>query len=686
MFVLHSTGVITAGLILFLVGMIASDQTMESITRQIMLQQLFVEERVRSGGNSGIKGVRIKQLGTQNYHSENHASSRMVVAIHNHDNNERIAGMGEVIAVLNGVEFRTRHNDFGIRQPSKTSAEYHKTDDIAFPPVPPSVTEKSTVEEQMQEMREYFKAWKTEDTSHRDYKEYFKANLCYLEGAWTYATDDIEEAFESDRHFLDGVSFFDLAEKIRFTSYSGGKDLLENFAFLPTTIIQMTNSTPIFAQWNYRIMCHPLEKDVPISRLHLKDDLSIRARNMWTTEQMEASRAAHFIVNPQDQEEFEDGRFNYGLLDELMEEIPGKDNYGAVLYDDAFSIEAYHYKNNTQKLNTAYYHRFYQGKDADAMGTTNRKRGYGDDNMFMAQTTQGKIAAPKIDICPGEDQPCYIEQKWSYAFPLEIIYLTPLSAWNPYDIEYKGKFNTDAGKTVTANGRNGGYTNETALNGTNSKNFYRTPYEFFEDDNLFTDPADTTVPWVGALDSKGDIHKMSSTGARIFFPSIPGVGITRQRYPIFPTHGEGSSEWKALEALSDIAMRPLSHGFMFNENPADLMENEGETSNVTVLKFQLKPSYEEYGSHIHDVYITANQLVMLNNGMEVPDVVSEKTNGHTHTLTLFHRANSDDTKPGTARYSYCDNNDREKVCSDGHWKSLQSLTVWLSSILGCYYV
>ena len=28
--------------------------------------------------------------------------------------------------------------------------------------------------------------------------------------------------------------------------------------------------------------------------------------------------------------------------------------------------------------------------------------------------------------------------RWSYAIPLEIIYLTPLYNWNPYDIEYAG--------------------------------------------------------------------------------------------------------------------------------------------------------------------------------------------------------------------------------------------------------
>ncbi len=48
--------------------------------------------------------------------------------------------MGEVIAVLNGVEFRTRHNDFQLNMPHRTSTEYNAYQPIPFPNVPPEVT------------------------------------------------------------------------------------------------------------------------------------------------------------------------------------------------------------------------------------------------------------------------------------------------------------------------------------------------------------------------------------------------------------------------------------------------------------------------------------------------------------------------------------------------------------------
>ena len=101
-----------------------------------------------------------------------------------------------------------------------------------------------------------------------------------MEGAWTTSTDVLEESFESDRHFTDAESWYDLQEKIQFTSYNGGKNLLENFSYLPTTVIDFINDTiPIVAQWNYRIMCHPLESDLPTNRLRVVDDLASRMRD-----------------------------------------------------------------------------------------------------------------------------------------------------------------------------------------------------------------------------------------------------------------------------------------------------------------------------------------------------------------------------------------------------------------------
>ena len=73
---------------------------------------------------------------------------RSVGAIHDHSNLERTCGLGEMVAVLNGLEFRTRHNDYKLRMPVHNKT-YNGMEDIPFPPVPPSVLHQTTVEKQV---------------------------------------------------------------------------------------------------------------------------------------------------------------------------------------------------------------------------------------------------------------------------------------------------------------------------------------------------------------------------------------------------------------------------------------------------------------------------------------------------------------------------------------------------------
>ena len=52
---------------------------------------------------------------------------------------------GEFIAVMNGVEFRTRHNDYKFRQPAH-SKDFEAIEEIPFPAVPPEVLSKNTLQ------------------------------------------------------------------------------------------------------------------------------------------------------------------------------------------------------------------------------------------------------------------------------------------------------------------------------------------------------------------------------------------------------------------------------------------------------------------------------------------------------------------------------------------------------------
>lgn len=188
-------------------------------------------------------------------------------------------------------------------------------------------------------------------------------------------------------------------------------------------------------------------------------------------------------------------------------QIPGKDNYAGDLTDEAFGLAAYsnNPKQKNVKLKADRYHRWYEVAEKDAMGISVRHRGFADENLFMAVNTQPNVTGMDLKKCKGKgkwEKCTFMNQKWSYAVPLEIIYMTPLSKWNPHDIEYKGDAKSVLGKTVDE-GRDGELTADKAYSGTNSKKFYQTPVEFFSGEEVGAGAADTTRNVVGVLNKKG---------------------------------------------------------------------------------------------------------------------------------------------------------------------------------------
>ena len=99
----------------------------------------------------------------------------------------------------------------------------------------------------------------------------------------------------------------------------------------------MNGTTPQFAQWNYRILCHPIKKELPLYMLKPVDILSARMKNRHKMLKYEHSRSAQFVVNPSFSKDFHSRVLNGpSYLDELMNEIPGKDNYQGEKTDKGF--------------------------------------------------------------------------------------------------------------------------------------------------------------------------------------------------------------------------------------------------------------------------------------------------------------------------------------------------------------
>ena len=265
-------------------------------------------------------------------------------------------------------------------------------------------------------------------------------------------------------------------------------------------------------------------------------------------------------------------------------------------------------------------------------------------------------------------------QKWSYAIPLEIIYLTPLNKWNPYNLTYKGNAQSKSGKTVTADGRNGGISKTKAFNGTNSKTYYITPAEFFTGTEAHKDAADTTRDSVGVLDPTGEVCPVRASGIRIFFPNIPGVGTLRQRYPIFPIHAEGSSTWKELEATQDFLMQSNTHARLFREKLAAGAAGKAIPEKNTDTRFWTGSSTrpEIVPNHVHEVTMTTDEIAMLKSGKTVSKTTST-TEAHQHEITigwnekrkLFFITSCQGTPPNTGKY---------RMCFDKHTIFLKEIT------------
>ena len=335
----------------------------------------------------------------------------------------------------------------------------------------------------------------------------------------------------------------------------------------------------------------------------------------------------------------------FTLLDELMSEIPGKDNYQANLTDEAFDLPAHTIDpKKSGKINAGYYHRWFKVLEKDAMGESLRRRGYADENLFMAMTTQPKVAGMTLKTCKGSRRwpRCKtVSQKFSYAIPLEIIYMTPLNKWNPFDLEYKGDEKTPYGKTVYLGGRYGGRTPERAYNGTNSKKYYLTPSAFFSGKEVSSDAADTTKNSVGVLDRNGiDVRITRASGTRIFLPLISGVGICRQRYPIMPVHGEGSAIWKELEVTKDILMKSNTYSYIYREP----LTGNGNVPPTEPAKRSLTLKMEDAaatppGPHTHEVTLTPEEVELAKKGQRIDNVITTTGAGHQHTITIAWRNN-----------------------------------------------
>ena len=331
------------------------------------------------------------------------------------------------------------------------------------------------------------------------------------------------------------------------------------------------------------------------------------------------------------------------------------------LYDEGVDSEILNL--DASKKDVSRYHRWYKIKKRDAMGTSNIHRGFNDPMLFAARTTQPKIAGMNLKKCLNRRNPktcTNIHQKWSYAVPLEIIYLTPLSRWNPYKLSHYDEVHSKT--PVAKNGRKGRCSEGKEFNGTNGRNYFITPAEFYTGGHIDQKTADTSRGVVCVLNKTGNSVKTRAAGIHVFLPYIKGVGVMRQRYPIFPIHGEGSSVWKELNALRDIVMDMKKWNYMtWSYNSMGLKMKQNETELSMGISRSRKTTH-----HSHTAVLSAPEFSLLLGGQDVYTTTS-LNNGHQHELRIRY-----DHKTKTIFYVQCDN--KWSNCWDNHARPLIVVT------------
>jgi hypothetical protein len=413
---------------------------------------------------------------------------------------------------------------------------------------------------------------------------------------------------------------------------------------------------PIIANWEYRIVCHSIVGELPLDRFRVVRDMATQLATTppLTLEQLATTRRARFNLNPENASDWAEGPVSWGFLDQLMEQIPGKDNYAANLNDESFGFTTLHYNSawrenategdltvglvrefaHEEKLNTGYYSRYYQTAQTDASGRQRRKRGFNDGNLFAAMTSQSKVSGLTVDdgtgpIDPGCSSPggigcprapSVVKQRWTWAVPIEVVYLTPLTNWNPYGLGFRGSALSPTGKLVSKGGRNGAFAPHTAFDGSNEKIFYRTPAEFFNGEDGRSDKrdaADTEKGAVGVLRPDGRLHKARGSGTWIILPHINGIGSVRTRYPIYPIHEDGNTAFKELKALEALT---LNGDTVISE--AVRQEAQGVTLQLTWAN-----------NHVHTIALRATDVDKLSRGEQVTKDSTED-NGHSHRVVI----------------------------------------------------
>ena len=125
-----------------------------------------------------------------------------------------------------------------------------------------------------------------------------------------------------------------------------------------------------------------------------------------------------------------------------MEEIPGSNNDNSQIDGEGFDNMILLSANPSsvgERLDASRYHRSYKLAEKDAMGVETTQRSF-SDRLYVAMNNQDDVVGLTLNYISGKGDALTeqrVSVKVSYALPLEVVFMTPLAEWNPYDISHK---------------------------------------------------------------------------------------------------------------------------------------------------------------------------------------------------------------------------------------------------------
>ena len=507
----------------------------------------YEAEKFRWLGQSGLVGTRQYNYGGSKPYHRPFDVAYLPMNIHTHADYYSLMGMGELVLSMNGYYLRTRHNDYCDYKPHSTSKNYEATERIARPTLPSNVT--GTVDQQRSIMQVlYTRLYNTMQNNSgtkltASEKSSFRWDMAYAECWWEILTDGtVGDPGNNTRHTNASNDVRTMLREAQYYNYGGHKNRYENTGYWVAAVKEVNvDGTPAFAVLKFRILMYPMGTmaDYLPSDLfdHVKDYKSLMRFNMGSWDALKNSQFGRFKIK--------ENRDSYGLLDRLINKIPGLDNEPGVIteqYTQYGETETIYNMSNSAVNNAARYFRFSYIL-ADASGRDVERRGFNDPYLFVAMNTQAKVKKYNIN---GRDY------RFSYMIPLEMVLRHPLEVWNPYQIP-----EATAASQVTGAG--------TASNPFTKVwqdlHWYLTPGSFF-DARIDSDAADTVKTGRFYKGADGNAYNTAASGTYIFLPQIrssngsvlvPGNGI-RVRWPVYPCFHEGSHAHAEMEAFRDYLL------------------------------------------------------------------------------------------------------------------------------------